>query len=187
MKKHIFLRTLMMGAVLGAAISAFAQNPTISGFSPSSGPVGTTVVINGANFDPPLSIVFAGNASASGSFTSTKITVTVPSGAETGPITVNTANGSVSTSTSFVVGGASSGNPAIVMNQPVRMNAQVQLGFTVSNLTNPTFHLLQTPQLNDASWTTNTTATLITITPNSAYQFTATASSNSQFYRVQTP
>jgi hypothetical protein len=71
--------------------------PTVSGYSPTSGTVGTTVVITGTNFIPPLSIVFAGNASAAGSFTSTKITVTVPSGAQTGPIVVNTSTGTAST------------------------------------------------------------------------------------------
>jgi hypothetical protein len=114
--------------------------------------------------------------------------VTVPSGAGTGPITINTFHGSFSSSTNFVIGDlGGGGNPTILMNQPVLVNAQVQLGFTVSNLTNPTFHLLQTSQLNNTSWTTNTTATLTTISPDSAYQFTATAGSSSQFYRVQTP
>jgi hypothetical protein len=85
--------------------------PTITSYSPSSGPVGTTVVINGTNFNPPLSVVFAGNASAAGSFTSTKITVTVPSGAQTGPIVVTTSDGSASTGTFTVVAPTPSPTP----------------------------------------------------------------------------
>ena len=78
--------------------------PTISGFSPQSGPVGTTVVINGANFAPPITITFAGNAPAAGSFTSTKITCTVPFDAQSGPIQVQTAAGTAETATPYVVG-----------------------------------------------------------------------------------
>ena len=80
--------------------------PTITSFSPTAGPVGNTVVISGTNFVPPLSITFAGNAQSAGSFTSTQITVTVPAGAETGPITLMTGGGTVSTATAFTVGTA---------------------------------------------------------------------------------
>lgn len=77
--------------------------------------------------------------------------------------------------------------PFILMNQPVLTNNQVQLNFTVNNLTNATFHLLQTAQLNNPSWTTNSTSAFTTNLPNSSYRFTTTNSSQSQFYRVQTP
>ena len=101
--------TLWFVLLLAGAASVGAQAtppPTISSFSPAAGPVGTMVVLNGANFVPPLSIVFAGNVSAAGSFTSTTITVTVPSGAETGPITVTAQGGSAATTTDFTVGTA---------------------------------------------------------------------------------
>ena len=104
-------RPLWLFFLFAGALSAHAQSPAITGFSPSGGPVGTTVVINGTNFIPPLSIGFAGNVDAAGSFTSTMVTVTVPAGAETGPITVTTANGSASTATNFTVG-TNSAHPA---------------------------------------------------------------------------
>ena len=104
-------RPLWLFLLCAGALSAHAQLPTITGFSPSGGPVGTTVVISGTNFVAPLSIGFAGNVMAAGSFTSTTITVTVPTGAETGPITVTTANGSTSTATNFTVG-TNSAHPA---------------------------------------------------------------------------
>ena len=90
----------------GWTAHAQAAAPTISDFSPQAGPVGTMVVIDGTGFAPPISITFAGNVAAAGSFTSTKITATVPFGAQTGPITVQTPGGSVSTATNYTVGAA---------------------------------------------------------------------------------
>ena len=84
-----------------------AAAPTISGFSPTSGPVGTSVTITGTNFGSLEAVMFAGNVYAAGSFTATQIVATVPSGAQTGPITVTTSGGSVTTTTNFTVGGAS--------------------------------------------------------------------------------
>ncbi len=103
-------RLVLLATVVGFGAwvpRAQADNPpTISDFSPAQGPAGTTVVIDGTNFVPPISITFSGNAAAAGSFTSTRIMVTVPSGALTGPIVVTTANGTVSTPTDFTVGNA---------------------------------------------------------------------------------
>ena len=77
--------------------------PTITGFSPTSGPVGTTVTINGTNFPGSLSVIFTGGAAASAIVSSTQAVTTVPEGAETGPITLVSQNGSVSTATGFTV------------------------------------------------------------------------------------
>ena len=69
-----------------------ASLPTISSFTPTSGPIGTTVTINGTNFSstPANNIVFFGatRATVTGA-TPTQITVTVPTGATFQPITVN--------------------------------------------------------------------------------------------------
>ena len=73
------------------------------------------------------------------------------------------------------------------MNQPVLTNKQVLLNFTVGNLTNVTYHLLQATQLNNVSWTTNATAVFTTNVLNKSYLFTATTNSTLRFYRVQTP
>jgi len=68
----------------------FAQ-PTISSFSPSSGTVGSTVVINGSNFSSTTTanIVYFGAVRASvTAASSTSLAVTVPPGASYGPLTV---------------------------------------------------------------------------------------------------
>lgn len=78
-------------------------------------------------------------------------------------------------------------NQVIVMSPPVLTNQQVLLDFTVNNLTNATYQLLQTAQLVNPSWTTNTAAIFTTNVPNSSYAFTVTNSAALQFYRVQTP
>ena len=77
--------------------------PTISSFSPISGPVGTTVVINGTGFTGATAVVF--NTTNQPLFTvnsDIKITTTVPSGATTGPIKV-TRTTTATSSTSFTV------------------------------------------------------------------------------------
>lgn len=71
--------------------------PTISSFMPISGPVGTVVTINGANFNPfpDSNIVFFGAVRAIvKEATSTSLTVVVPKGTTYEPLSVlNTANG----------------------------------------------------------------------------------------------
>jgi hypothetical protein len=66
-------------------------NPSITSFSPESGPIGTEVTITGTNFNaiPANNIVFFGATKATVSAaTATSLTVTVPSGATYAPITV---------------------------------------------------------------------------------------------------
>jgi len=78
--------------------------PTITSFSPASGPVGTSVTINGTGFTGTTSVKFFNNKSATFTVVSpTKITTTVPSGATTGPIRVTTPGGTAASSTSFKV------------------------------------------------------------------------------------
>jgi hypothetical protein len=96
---------LLCGALASPRAHA-AGVPTISSFSPKSGPVGSTVELRGNNFVTPLTITFGGNVQAEGSFTATLITVTVPSGAVDGPIQVATSAGTAVSAENFDVGGA---------------------------------------------------------------------------------
>jgi outer membrane protein assembly factor BamB len=88
---------------LGAA-SAFAAAPTISGFSPGSGILSSTVTITGTNFVSPATVSFNGVASTLVSVSSsTTIHATVPPTAGSGTITVATAGGSAATTSAFTV------------------------------------------------------------------------------------
>jgi hypothetical protein len=78
--------------------------PTISSFSPPSGPEGTSVTINGANFTNASGVAFGGTAATAFTVNSdTTVTATVPTGATTGPISVTGPGGTGTSGTSFVV------------------------------------------------------------------------------------
>ena len=96
----------------GTATSATIFNvvtltvPSITGFTPHNGRVGTSVSIFGSGFFGTTAVRF--NGTAVGSFvvvTNSKITTTVPSGATTGPITVTNPMGTATTAASFFVAG----------------------------------------------------------------------------------
>ena len=68
-----------------------------------SGPVGTSVTISGTNFTGATAVTFNG-ASASFTVTSpTAIQATVPAGATTGPLSVTTPGGTVTSFNAFTV------------------------------------------------------------------------------------
>ena len=87
----------------GGSFTVTPSPPSISGFTPASGPVGTTVTINGSGFSGATAVAFNG---ASASYTvnsASQITATVPNNAGTGPITVTTPNGTATSSTNYTV------------------------------------------------------------------------------------
>ena len=76
----------------------------MTSFTPTSGPVGTSVTITGTNFTGVASVKFNGTAATSYTVNSTvKITATVPTGATTGQIAVTTAAGTGTSAGSFTV------------------------------------------------------------------------------------
>jgi hypothetical protein len=77
--------------------------PTISSFSPTSGKVGATVTINGANLTGVTKVTFNGVAASFTAVSDTQVTATVPSGAKNGPIAVTTPNGTATSSQTFRV------------------------------------------------------------------------------------
>ncbi|MEZ0371886.1 MAG: IPT/TIG domain-containing protein [Candidatus Sericytochromatia bacterium] len=74
------------------SVGSFTVTPSIISLSSSVGLVGSSLTINVSGFNPQTTsptVVFSGNATATiASSTGSSITVTVPTGAETGPITV---------------------------------------------------------------------------------------------------
>src|SRR5207302_2775182 len=77
--------------------------PTISDFTPASGPVGTSVQINGTNFSGASAVTFGSKSATYAVSSPTLIQATVPSGATTGPISVTTPGGTVSSTSNFTV------------------------------------------------------------------------------------
>jgi uncharacterized delta-60 repeat protein len=78
--------------------------PTITGFSPTSGPVGTTVTINGADFAGATSVRFRTTEAASFTVLSdSQIQAVVPAEARSGAIVVITPNGFNTSPTKFIV------------------------------------------------------------------------------------
>jgi uncharacterized repeat protein (TIGR03803 family) len=108
--------TVPAGAKTGQAISITTAGgtatssgklvvvPAISGFSPTSGRVGTSVTITGNSFTGATSVTFGGVAATSYQVVSdTKVTATVPTGAVTGPVAITTPGGTATSATSFTV------------------------------------------------------------------------------------
>jgi uncharacterized repeat protein (TIGR03803 family) len=82
----------------------FKVIPSLSSFSPSSGPVGTPVVITGMSLTQASSVSFGGVKATSFTVNSdTQVTATVPTGAKTGKIKVTTKGGSATSPGTFTV------------------------------------------------------------------------------------
>ncbi len=84
--------------------TAFSVVPSIASFSPTSGPVGTSVAITGHSFTGATKVTFGGVAATSLQVISdTQVDALVPTGAVTGPIAVTTAGGTGTSATNFTV------------------------------------------------------------------------------------
>jgi RHS repeat-associated protein len=88
-----------------------AQAPTITGISPTSGPVGSPVAITGTNFGTSQgssTVSLNGKNAVATAWSSTSITAIVPSGAASGAFSV-TVSGHAANSSTFTVTGLPSG------------------------------------------------------------------------------
>ena len=94
------------GTSATATVSVLAPlpAPTISSFAPTSGFVGTSVVINGTNLSSVTGVQFNGiPASVWKIVSATQLSATIPLGATTGPIKVTTPTTSATSSASFTI------------------------------------------------------------------------------------
>jgi hypothetical protein len=120
--------------------------PTVSSFTPTSGPVGTSVSIAGSGFTAASSVAFNGPAASYTVNSPTSITATVPSGATSGPIAVTTPYGTGTsadsftvvlppTITSFTPGSGSAGTNVTITGSNLTGVTKVKLGRTVAAYT----------------------------------------------------
>ena len=131
-----------------------ASGPGITNLNPSSGPVGTAVVITGTNFGaaPQTSTVtFNGTAASPTNWSNTSITVPVPSGATTGNVVVS-------------VGGVASNGVAFTVTAAVATKLVVT---SVNGGSNPTagagFAVVVQAQDNSSSPANVTANTAVTL------------------------
>jgi len=91
----------------GTAISAtnftISQPPTLTSFTPSSGFIGATVTLSGTNLTNASALQFNGTAATFTVVNAATISATVPAGANSGPITVTTPDGTETSAVSFTV------------------------------------------------------------------------------------
>jgi len=102
----IFLLMVLISACTPGNGPGAPTTPTITNFTPTSGQEGDSVTITGKNFSttPANNTVrFNGTAANVTSSTATQIIVTVPSGATTGKITVQTSAGTATSDDDFTV------------------------------------------------------------------------------------
>ncbi|MCA1674928.1 MAG: hypothetical protein LC799_22980, partial [Actinobacteria bacterium] len=79
------------------------QTPTVTSINPETGPVGSTVTINGTNFTGITSVRFNGVSATFTVNSATRITATVPTGATTGKVTVTNSAGTGTSTANFTV------------------------------------------------------------------------------------
>ncbi len=91
-------------ALYRAAVVTTPSLISLTSFSPTSGPVGTSITLTGTNLTGAMAVSFNGTAATTFAVVdATTITATIPTGTTTGPVTVTTPNGSATSSTPFVV------------------------------------------------------------------------------------
>jgi hypothetical protein len=81
----------------------FRVIPQIMSFSPTSGPVGTSVTIKGVSLSQTTTVTFGGVKAIFTKVNDTTVTATVPSGAVTGKIAITTPGGTAVSSGVFTV------------------------------------------------------------------------------------
>lgn len=149
--------------------------PTIMSFAPTSGPIGSQVVITGTNFTNVTSVLLVkGVNSKAATFTvdsPTQITATVPSGVPTGVtanLKVTTSAGSVTSTGTFLItsggGGGGGGGPTISSFNPTSGARLSQVTINGTNFTNVT----------SVQVVTSCCAASTTYTVNSSTKITAT-------------
>jgi hypothetical protein len=165
--------TTPAGASVSATPFVVGSPPTVTSFTPTTGPAGINVVISGTGFTAGSQVQFNGiNAPVFSLNSSTQITVTVPIGATTGPISVITPLGTGTSATNFTVPPA----PIITSFTPTTAPAGAVIVITGNNF-------------NGATQVTfnGTVAPVFTVNSNTQITVTVPVNSTTGYITVTTP
>ncbi len=152
--------------------------PTIGSFSPTSGSIGDSIIINGANYNRAANqngsgaparfsntavsgVAFNGTPAAFRVVSATQLKAAVPTSASTGPITVTSSTGTATSTTQFIVMRASS-LPTITSFSPAYAKPGDALTITGQNLSGLTD--LSISGVSQTAYTVNAAGTQITTT-----------------------
>ena len=115
------------GGVIYSA-GSFAVLPRLDNFAPTLGPAGTAVVLQGQNFSSATAVRFNGTAAAFTIDSPAQLTATVPAGATTGTLQVANADGTTTSTATFLVTRptdlvitTSNAPPVFLQNQPATL------------------------------------------------------------------
>lgn len=111
MDRRFVLAIVAAAAIVVAEGTARADLLKITGFTPPSGPVGTTVVISGGGMSRVNAVAFAGVGASFRVDSARQVTATVPDGASTGRITVTRPGSTVTSATDFTITTAPESTP----------------------------------------------------------------------------
>lgn len=117
--------------------------PTITSFTPNSGLIGTLVTLTGDNFPGATVVTF--NSIPATNITlvnATTLTVTVPSGATNGPISIITSGGIATSSTSFTI--SQPPTITIINSQTMGSDTAKDIYYIVQDVDSPANNLLVT-------------------------------------------
>lgn len=171
--------------------SACGTPPTISGFSPTSGIVGASVVITGTNFTGATSVKFNGISASFTVDSATQITATVPAGATSGKLTVSTSASCSTTSatnftvivaptiTSFSPGSGCAGTSVIITGTNLDSVTSVKFNGTSASFTiNGPTQITATAPVGVTAGTISVTNPAGTATSSASFTVTSTAISS---------
>jgi IPT/TIG domain len=141
-KRHMGRRVAAVGLatallVVGLETPAFAVAPTITSFTPSSGPAGCVVTITGTNFDNPVVTDVEFNNVDAANFTvvsATQIRAEVDAGTSTGKIDVTNATATATTTTDFTIASPGTCAPTITSFTPTCGPVGTSVSITGTNL-----------------------------------------------------
>ncbi len=95
--------TTPLGTATSATDFTVIGAPTVTGFTPTSGPVGTSVALTGTDFSGATAVKFNGTGASFTEGSDAQITAIVPASATSGTITITTPGGTAASQTRFTV------------------------------------------------------------------------------------